>query len=326
MSNTNQPPGHPSIPPILPTPNLPISQLESLKFKANQIVESINALQWTIEAGGHPSAMFSWPDILSKYNILLSQTHNFSTALIHPFPTSASGSSSTTKAPPQNIYERIALHPSTAVTDAQLDGEIAPILRNQQTTDVLNKENDTVRRLAEHMKTRGSLGVLGISPPPPPPGVFGAPKKPEYEDVLKECEEIRGEHDRRVERAVRAVTMLKEKFDWKARVEVQVEEPEELDWDPRLGKPVQEGATEEAAMDEDVGMDATSEEEDEELDGEKGGEMEADKEGNSDEDDEFNVEGALFNADTTSPPMEGDLFDGVSSAAGPSDSAMDDNV
>ena len=50
---------------------------------------------------------------------------------------------------------------------------------------------------------------------------------------MNECVEIRGAHDRRVERAVRAVTMLREKFDWKQRVEVEVEEPEELDWDPR---------------------------------------------------------------------------------------------
>ncbi|KAF8901213.1 hypothetical protein CPB84DRAFT_986588 [Gymnopilus junonius] len=316
MSNPNQYSGPSQGSQSLPTPNLPVSQLESLKFKANQIIDSITALQWTIEAGGHPTAMFSWPDILSKYNMLLSQTHNFSTALVHPFPTSGFGSSATAKVPPQNIYERIALHPSTGVTDAQLDGEIAPILRNQQTTDVLNKENDTVRRLAEHMKTRGSLGVLGISTPPPPLGVFGVPKKPEYEDVLKECEEIRGEHDRRVERAVRAVTMLKEKYDWKARVEVQEEEPEELAWDPRLSKLAQEGGLE---VDEEVGMDASSEEEDEEPNGEKEGNAEADKGGNSDEDDEFNVEGVLFNADTTSPPMEGDLFDGVASA-------MDDSV
>ncbi|KAF8154581.1 hypothetical protein B0H34DRAFT_643898, partial [Crassisporium funariophilum] len=208
---------------------LPIPQLESLKFKANQIIDSIYALQRTIEAGGHPSAMHAWPDILSKYNILLSQTHNFSNALVQPFPTS----SSSTRAPAQNIYERIAIHPSMGMLDGQLDGEVIPLLRNQQTTDVLRVENDTVRRLAEHMSTRGSLGVLGVSPPPAAPGGFGAPRKPEYEDVLRECLEIRGAHDRRVERAVRAVTMLREKFDWKQRVEVEVEEPEELDWDPR---------------------------------------------------------------------------------------------
>ncbi|KAF9042939.1 hypothetical protein BJ165DRAFT_1329161, partial [Panaeolus papilionaceus] len=213
---------------------LPVPQLESLKFKANQIIESINALQHTLNA--YPGWMYAWPDILSKYNVLLSQTHNFSTALLQPFPTSTATTTSTLRAPAPpagNIYERIALHPRSGMTDTQLDTEVTPLLRNQQTTDVLRQENDTVRRLAEHMNTRGSLGVLGLSNPPAPMGGFGVPKKPEYEDVLAECNEIRDAHDRRVDRAVRAVAMLREKFDWKQRVEVEVEEPEELEWDPR---------------------------------------------------------------------------------------------
>ena len=119
------------------------------------------------------------------------------------------------------------------MTDAQLDGEAIPLLRNQQTTEVLRTENDTVRRLAEHMSTRGSLGVLGVASPPIHLNGFGVPRKPEYADVLNECVEIRGAHDRRVERAVRAVIMLREKFDCKQRVEVEVEGLEELDWDPR---------------------------------------------------------------------------------------------
>jgi hypothetical protein len=275
----------------LPTAPLPISQLESLKFKANQIIDSIIALQRTIEAGGHPSAMHAWPDILSKYNVLLSQTHNFSNALVQPFPTSSSS-----RAPAQNIFERIALHPSTGMTDVQLDGEAIPLLRNQQTTEVLRAENDTVRRLAEHMSTRGSLGVLGVASPPSHLNGFGVPRKPEYEDVLNESAEIRGAHDRRVERAVRAVIMLREKFDWKQRVEVEVEEPEELDWDPRLARRNQ-GGSEEAgvAVNEDTRLDVTmgsgSEDEDDE-----------DKMGSSDE-DEVNVEGVLVNGDASTPPL-----------------------
>ena len=277
----------------LPTAPLPISQLESLKFKANQIIDSIIALQRTIEAGGHPSAMHAWPDILSKYNVLLSQTHNFSNALVQPFPTSSSSS----KASAQNIFERIALHPRTGMTDAQLDGDVIPLLRNQQTTDVLRMENDTVRRLAEHMSTRGSLGVLGVPSAPSHSNGFGVPRKPEYEDVLNECAEIRGAHDRRVERAVRAVMMLREKFDWKQRVEVEVEEPEELDWDPRLARKKQGGSEEadDVAVVEatrlDVTMGSGSEDEDDE-----------DKMGSSDE-DEFNVEGVLVNGDASSPPL-----------------------
>jgi len=250
----------------LPSPALPIPQLESLKLRANQIIESIFALQRTIEAGGHPSAMSAWPDTLSKYSILLSQTHNFSNALLQPFPTAATNASRSRQL---NVYETIALHPKNGMTDAQLDGEVAPLLRNQQTTEVLRLENDTVRRLGEHMSTRGSLGVLGMVTPPAPAGMVG--RKPEYEDVLRECGEVCEEHDRRVDRAMRAVVMLRDKFDWKQRVEVEVEEPEELDWDPRLG----------------VRPAAVPEEVDEEM-GSEG-------ENDSDADDESNVEGELLN-------------------------------
>ncbi|KAJ3906981.1 hypothetical protein F5879DRAFT_943919 [Lentinula edodes] len=240
----------------LPTFNpssLPVAQLESLRFKANQIIESIKALQVNIDF--HPTAISSWPDILSKYNLLLSQTHNFSSSLSTPLPSSVSangatfvngtGTGSSTKSSP---FEKIALHPRVAVTDIQLDTEIIPLLRNQQTTDVLNVENDIVRRLSEHMVTRGSVGVLSGVPIPPPPShlhssgtsTFGstfsaahlAHRKPEYEDVLQECELIRADHDRRADRAVRAVLLLREKFEWKTRVAVEVEEPEELSWDP----------------------------------------------------------------------------------------------
>ncbi|KAJ3863866.1 hypothetical protein EV359DRAFT_42233 [Lentinula novae-zelandiae] len=260
--------------------SLPVAQLESLRFKANQIIESIKALQMNIDF--HPTAISSWPDILSKYNLLLSQTHNFSSSLSTPLP-----SSSSTKSSP---FEKIALHPRVAVTDIQLDTEIIPLLRNQQTTDVLNVENDIVRRLSEHMVTRGSVGVLSGVPIPPPPShlhssgtsTFGstffaahlAHRKPEYEDVLQECELIRADHDRRADRAVRAVLLLREKFEWKTRVAVEVEEPEELSWDPAGRR----GSTQ---------MSVQAEEE-------EGAESEGD-EGSSEEDE---VEGHLVRDDT----------------------------
>ncbi|KAG6884538.1 hypothetical protein C0993_010294, partial [Termitomyces sp. T159_Od127] len=216
----------------LTTSGLPISQLESLRFKSSQIIDSIQSLQRTVEAG-HMAVMPAWPDILSKYNILLSQTHSFSMSLSGTLSAGAASQGSR-PVPFSSSLERVALHPSSPLTDAQLDGEVIPLLRNQQTTDVLRVESDTVRRLAEHMVTKGSLGV--IAPQPPPKSApFGVFKKPiEYADVIAECEEIREAHDRRVERAVRAVTMLRERFDWRARVEVEVEEPEELEWDPRV--------------------------------------------------------------------------------------------
>ncbi|KZT71202.1 hypothetical protein DAEQUDRAFT_142267 [Daedalea quercina L-15889] len=204
--------------------SLPIAQLESLKFKANQMIESIQLLQRTLDMGGY---MPAWPEILSKYTILLSQSHNLSTSLLGPLHSASQTGSSTSSG---NLYEKLSLHPSTAMTDSQLDNELIPLLRNQQTTDVLKLENDIVRHLAEHMETKGSLGVMTQS------GRAAGPfqgKRTEYDDVLRECEQIRVEHDERADRAVRAVAMLREKYDWKARVEVDQEEPEEIEWDSR---------------------------------------------------------------------------------------------
>lgn len=200
------------------------------------MIESIQLLQRTVEVAGQ-NAMPAWPDILSKYTILLSQSHSLSMSLAYPISTAAARANGTGSAPPPNPYERLALHPMTSMTDAQLDNELIPVLRNQQTTDVLRIENETVRHLADHMATRGSLGVLAPTGPPTGPirRDFGAAKKPEYEDVLAECEQIKMEHDERVDRAVRAVMLLREKYDWRARVEVDQEEPEELEWDPRMG-------------------------------------------------------------------------------------------
>ncbi|KAJ7267442.1 hypothetical protein C8J57DRAFT_1327725 [Mycena rebaudengoi] len=258
-----------------PSP-LPVDQLESLRFKANQIIER-----------GNQNYMPPWPEILSKYNMLLSQTHNFSTALVAPVQ---AASISFMNGVPQinkptagaNPYEKIALHPSVGMTDMQLDNEVIPLLRNQQTTDVLRMENDTVRRLSEHMATRGSVGVLGGALPQPDV-LGGAPRKPEYEDVLRECEQIRVAHDQRVERAVRAVTMLRDKFELRQRVQVEVEEPEELSWDPRLGMPAGAGGD-----GGDVGMESA-------------------EEGSSDDDDEDIVEGELIDSNmggTTDSPAQ----------------------
>lgn len=213
--------------------SLPVSQLESLRFKANQIIESIQALQRTIDAGGL-QVMPAWPDILSKYNVILSQTHSFYSSLSSPpSATYTQQSQPLTRSP----YENIALHPNIAMTDHQLDNDLIPVLRNQQTTDVLRMENATVRRLAECMVTRGAIATNTLeSQDNRPVAAFGTSSRQRvtYEDVVRECAEIRDAHDRRVERAVRAVLMLRDKFDWKQRVEVEEPEPEELEWDPRV--------------------------------------------------------------------------------------------
>ncbi|KAI0317959.1 hypothetical protein OF83DRAFT_84861 [Amylostereum chailletii] len=185
--------------------SLPVTHLESLKFKSGQLIESIQSLLHTIQYGGM-NAMPSWPEILAKYSVLISQTHTLSAAL-STVPGGVDGG--------HGGLERLALHPREGLTDAQLDSDLIPLLRNQQTTEVLGIENATVRRLAEHMAS--GAGVLE--------------QHPVHEDILAECTSMREEHDRRADRAIRAVGLLREKYDWRARVEVEQEEPEELEWE-----------------------------------------------------------------------------------------------
>lgn len=199
---------------------LPIGQLESTKFRISQIMESIQALQRILDGSGqNPLSMPAWPDILAKYNILLSQTHNLSTSLLVPQPSgsklpTANGTASTAAPAALNPLARLALHPSFGLPDAQLDNDLAPLLRNQQTTEVLRVENDTVRRLSERLKS------VAASKDRPAAEMQAA--------VLAECAQIRAEHDARCERAVRAVAMLREKYDWRARVAIETEEPEDF--------------------------------------------------------------------------------------------------
>lgn len=244
--------------------SLPVAQLESLRFKTNQIIESIQALQRTIDAGGH-QLMPAWPDILSKYNVILSQTHSFYSSLSSP---PSATHTQQPQPPTKSPYESIALHPSVALTDHQLDNDLIPLLRNQQTTDVLRIENATVRRLAECMVTRGAIAtnsLEGQNSQPVPGFGTGSGQRVTYDDVLRECAEIRGAHDHRVERAVRAVLMLKDKFDWKQRVEVEEPEPDELEWDPRMR---QQSSVESQGAHEMADVEGQSSDEEEVVEGE----------------------------------------------------------
>jgi hypothetical protein len=242
----------------LPAPPLPITSLESLKFKSTQLHESILALQRTIKYGGVDS-MPSWPDLLSKYNVLLSQSLNLSVGLVGTTSSGAGGGGVGGKNE-VNQYSRIALHPNVPLTDMALDNDLIPLLRNQQTTDVLRLENDTIRRLGERMQTRRVAGVLGLGPTNTT-AIQSQDKdaeRPTYPQILSELTSIRDAHDARIDRAIRAVTMLRDKYDWKTRVEVEVEEPEELEWDPRkIVFPNANREVEEADGDVDMNGDGT---------------------------------------------------------------------
>jgi hypothetical protein len=259
-------------PPPIPDPKydfssetLPLAPLQSLRFKVDQTVESIVALQHLIAYGGAP-AMPAWPEIMSKYTILLSQTHSLMASLA-----GLTGGGTALPDGRGSVFSTLSLHPRAPVAEDAGRPELIGLLRNQQTNDVLADQDKTVRRLAEHMQTRGVLGLMaGRGGPPPnfPPGSDFAEgrRRVEDSDVLQECEEIRAAHDGRAERAVRALAMLRERFDFKARLQVDQEEPEELDWDPRLGMGAgpshDSGAGEDENMHEDE-EGSTDEEEDE---------------------------------------------------------------
>ena len=181
---------------------LPVAQLESLKYRATQIMESIATLQFLVEANGQP-AMPSWPDILARYNLLLSQTHSLSVSLLSALVVHQHHLG---VAPPQNSnpFQKLVLYPGVAVPEQQLDNLLAPLLRNQPTVQVLRAEDQSVRRVASVLKS-------------------GAQTMSTTEQVVQECAEIRKAHDARVERAAKAVALLRERYEWRVRVESEPE-------------------------------------------------------------------------------------------------------
>ena len=175
-----------SLPPILPAnlggPPPDAASLESIKFRVSQLIDSIQMLAWQLEAFHPPPP---WPDLLAKYGVVMAHAHNLSRALA------------------SSALANMALHPRAPLPDSSLDSSLIPLLRNQQTTDVLRAESATVRRLGT---------ALGL-PEDAPPHV-----------VLDAVSEVVVAHDARAERAKRAVAMLREKHDCRVRVAVDPDE------------------------------------------------------------------------------------------------------
>lgn len=226
--------------------------------------------------------MYPWPDLLARYNLLLSQTLNFSNSLaaaVPPQPGSRPSDASV-----ERIFEKLALHPKKALEDPQFHAEVAPFIRHNQTYDILKKESTTVSGLCDHLETRGSVGVLsGL------PSARMKSRKTTYEDVLQECAEIGGSHERRVERGRLVVAQILEKtdkYEWKERVLVEQPEPDELGFDPRYVLSAGAGAVSAAPedhideegefgddMDDDEGINGNMEQDDGPLTEGEGAEM-----------------------------------------------------
>jgi hypothetical protein len=154
-----------------------------------QLIDSIQTLTWQLDALHPPPP---WPDLLAKYAVVMAQTHNLSRALA-----SSAALAGT------------ALHPRAPLPDASLDGALIPLLRNQQTTDVLRAESASVRRLGAALELPATDDAGAEAPP---------------NVVLAAVSEVVLAHDARAERAQRAVAMLREKYDWRVRVAVEPDE------------------------------------------------------------------------------------------------------
>ena len=189
------------LPPNLGGPPPDVASLESIKIRVTQLIDSIQTLAWQLDALHPPPP---WPDLLAKYAVVMAQTHNLSRAL-------ASNA----------VLAGTALHPRAPLPDASLDGALIPLLRNQQTTDVLRAESASVRRLGAALKLPATTTTTddegagaGAGP--------GAEAPPNV--VLAAVSEVVLAHDARAERAQRAVAMLREKYDWRVRVAVEPDE------------------------------------------------------------------------------------------------------
>lgn len=189
--------GQPQLPSI-PVPPATIAQLQSIERKATALEDALSSLQQTIHYGGLP-AMATYPELLSKYSVLVSHTENLATSLAAA-----------------NLRGMV-IHPRVVPEDqSAFESAANNYLNRAQNLSVYAQENAAVRRLAEHMRT--GQGVLDL--------------KPAHNDVQAECAEIRDAHDSLVTRATLAVELLKEKYEWKSRVEVAEEEPENIEWSP----------------------------------------------------------------------------------------------
>jgi hypothetical protein len=208
---------------------LPVGQLESLRFKANQLVESIQSLTATLALGlptpngFNPNMLPPWPDILAKYSLLVSQTHTLSQSLNITFNQPAPMQPASILRPkiiPVNPFQKIVLHPGKPLEEEHIGATLLPLLRTKPDAPEDELENLLVARLrrsqafaSSNQPRRAGFG-LGA-------GIGGADSSLQHEETLRKCSAMRQEHDARADRAARAVSMLREKFDTKARVEIE---------------------------------------------------------------------------------------------------------
>jgi hypothetical protein len=166
------------------------------------------------------------PDLMTKYNVLLSKTHTLAASLstpptrkgaigfkqIVPTPFAVNGppdatsqSTSTTAPNPINPASNPADGPAPTGLDPQLDAMLEALLDGRRSMSVTKADVTNVARL--HLPGEMGIGIGG-----PATGVaVGGPETVPPDVMLARLEEVRKAHDARCARGVEAVRQLKDK-------------------------------------------------------------------------------------------------------------------
>ncbi len=111
------------------------------------------------------------------------------------------------------------LHPHLPIAPEHIESSLLPKLRTKPEPSEEELENLFVARLRR--STASIVNSSGGTAPRRLNQNLNQNPNQIHEDTVRKCEEIRTEHDARAERAARAVHMLREKFDVKARVDIE---------------------------------------------------------------------------------------------------------
>ncbi len=133
----------------------------------------------------------SRPELLSKYNVILTQTHSLMLSV-----SQAASTNPATGRRMKNPLPSVVIHPAQPVSEGQIDNALSSLLRMMRLPEVL----DSDKRMVAAMSGSNALD----------------PKTDEQ--IIAIMDAIRKEHDSRVERANMAVRMLAEKYNWRRRV------------------------------------------------------------------------------------------------------------
>ncbi|CAE6481692.1 unnamed protein product, partial [Rhizoctonia solani] len=200
-----------------------------------QIMEGINGLLITLNTPGMQLA--AWPELMTKYSLLLSKTHTLASSLstpptrkgmigfrqIVPTPFAVNGPPDTTASTGQTNPAPNPGVPSSSDgptgLDPQLDAMLEALLDGRRSISVTKTDVGNVARLHLPGGNAGGVGLglgLGIGGMGAGAGLVGETVPPDV--MLARLEEVRSAHDARCARGVEAVRQLKDKYDWKSRL------------------------------------------------------------------------------------------------------------